>query len=82
MNKISEWFDLIATFFLYIPTLLGVIFGVTVTLGMLTRNSLRKWIFLVIAVMCVVVFSQVNAAFSQVILDILLSVQNSKLDSI
>ena len=77
MTHISEWVDLLATFFLYIPSLLGVIFGVCLTLSLIARNTLRKWIFLGIAVACLIVFTQVNSAFSEVIMEIMLNNQVS-----
>jgi hypothetical protein len=77
MTHISEWINLVLAFFLYIPTLLGVIFGVSMTLGLLSRNSMRKWQLVIVAVLCVIVFTQVNAAFSEVIMEMLLSNQPS-----
>ena len=77
MHHILEWLDLIAAFFLYIPSLLGVIFGVALTLGIIARSTLRKSVFLFVALVCVYLFIQVNSAFSQILLEMLLDMNTN-----
>ena len=81
MNSILEWYALAATFFLYIPSLLGVIFGVSLTLGLIARHTLRRSVLLLVASMCVLAFTQVSSAFSQVLMEILLNVQLMNLNT-